>query len=159
MLGPSAYVDSRAPDEDSGDDGEHTDDNFESAKDPRRTTISGPPIAALDSLESQPDESSDDSFFNFDDLDHAEVQEEIIDDGQHFGNRTANPYTQIDDSSTSAQLSELPMPLRRCGETIESSDIDSDGDVIPEADFSSTDDETSTNARIRRNSEKRRICR
>ena len=28
VLGPSAYVDSRAPDEDS-DDGEHTDDNFE----------------------------------------------------------------------------------------------------------------------------------
>ena len=69
MISPSAYVDSRAPDDDSGvesgDDGEHTDDNFESAKDPRRTTVSGPPIAALDSLESQPDESSDDSFFDF----------------------------------------------------------------------------------------------
>ena len=37
-------------------------------------------------------------------------------------------------------------------------DIDSDGDIILEADFSSTD-ETSTNARVRRHSEKRRICR
>ena len=59
------------------DDGGHTDDNFESAKDPRRTTVSGPPIAALDSLESQPDESSDDSFFDFESLDRAEVQEEM----------------------------------------------------------------------------------
>ena len=51
------------------------------------------------------------------------------------------------------------MPLRRCGETVEASDIDSDGDIIPAAEFSSTDDETSTNARVRRHDEKRRVCR
>ena len=34
------------------------------------------------------------------------------------------------------------------------SEIDSDGDVVPDIDFSSTDDETSTNARIRRDIEK-----
>ena len=33
-------------------------------------------------------------------------------------------------------------------------DIDSDGDIIHEADFSSTSNETSTNAWIRRNTEK-----
>ena len=66
------------------------------------------------------------------------------------------------DLSTSALLFEDPMPLHCFGETIESppaGDIDSDGGIIPEADISSTDDETSTNARVRRNSEKRRICR
>jgi hypothetical protein len=122
------------------------DDEIMSANDPRREQSNGQTITALDSLESEPEDMSDDSFFNFDNLDYAEAQEEIVDDGHT-------------DLSTSAQLSELPMPLRRCREAIGTSDIDSDGDVMPEAEFSSTDDETSTNARIRRHDEKRRVCR
>ena len=88
VLEPSTRVDCQRPSDDSDvESSDHDDNDFESANDPRRTTVSGPPIAALDSLESQPDESSDDSFFNFDDLDRAEVQEEIIDDGQNVGRR------------------------------------------------------------------------
>ena len=150
MISPSTYVDKDAPDceEEECDIDDHmpVDDEIMSANDPRREQANGQTITALDSLESEPDDMSDDSFFNFDDLDYAEAQEEIVDDA-HI------------DLSTSAQLSELPMPLRRCRETIETSDIDSDGDVIPAAEFSSTDDETSTNARIRRHDEKRRVCR
>ena len=48
---------------------------FESANDPRRSAgIRGPEIAAIDSLEIH----SDDSFFDFEGLDRAEVQEEMI---------------------------------------------------------------------------------
>ena len=117
VFGPSAHVDSRPSAEQSDVESEDFDDNFESALDPRRSTnIQGPRISEIDSLEVH----SDDSFFNFDELDRVEVQEE-----------------------TTENIAE----------------IDSDSDIMPEADFSSTDDETSTNARIRRNSEKRRICR
>ena len=114
MISPSAYVDSRAPDEDSdvedSDYDDQTDNSFESAKDSRRTSVShGPPIAALDALESHPGDSSDGSFFDFDGLDRVEVQEEMI-----------------------ANIESHNVELSPGG------DIDSDGDVIPEADFSST---------------------
>ena len=90
---------------------------FDSANDPRRSgDIQGPEIGDIDSLEVH----SDDSFFDFEKLNQAECQQEMI------GN------------------------IAPCA-----SDIDSDGDIMPEFAFSSTDDKTSTNTRIRRNREKR----
>ena len=51
------------------------DDTFDSANDPRRSTnIQGPEIAGIDSLEIH----SDGSFFDFEELDRAEVYEEMI---------------------------------------------------------------------------------
>ena len=121
-IGESSQIDRRdmsdCEDSDVGSS-DHDNDVIESANDPRRTSNShGPAIAALDSM----DTYSDDSFFDFEKLSHAEFQEETTDNIVHCA-----------------------------------SDIDSDGDLMPGGEFSSTDDETSTNARVRRYSEKRRI--
>ena len=73
IVGPSAHVDNRPSAEQSDDESEDfDDDNFESAFYPRRsTTIQGPRISEIYSLEVH----SDDSFFNFVELDRVEVQE------------------------------------------------------------------------------------
>ena len=76
FVGPSARIDSRQLSEErDGDSVDRDADNFESAYDPRHsTTIQGPEIGDIDSLEAH----SDDSFFDFNELGHAEVQEKMI---------------------------------------------------------------------------------
>ena len=81
----------------------------------------GPEIGDIDSLEIH----SDGSFFDFERLSQAEVQEEMID---HLDKHKCHSIETL----------------------LYEGEIDSDGGIVPDGAFSSTDDKTSTNARIHR---------